>query len=198
VSVAVTIASGSISYLIDADDGINPDLPGLVQFSTDGPYVLNAAGQAVPLGGSLVAGYEPTIGGAFQQRITIDEGSDAAHAEIILTFNAGPTGDIAIASERLANADTRADVVKTAITGATTNGALLQFSLPDGLTSLFVARKGGASYTQAAGASTTASQAVAATWSGALGLKAATVNIGGRYGAGNRFRDVIVTGYIGS
>lgn len=145
-------------------------------------------------------GYEPTIGSSVTQRITLDEGSDVDHAEVILTFNCGPAGDIAIASERLAAADSRADVVKTAITGATANGALLSFSLPDGLTSLYVARKGESAYTLAAGATATAAQAVAALWSGTLALRYATVNIGNSYvggGSNKRYRDLIVTGYVG-
>lgn len=145
-------------------------------------------------------GYEPTIGSAVTQRITVDEGSDTDHAEILLTFNCGPTGDIAIASERLANADGRAEVVKTLITGAAASGALLSFSLPDGLTSLFVARRDGSSYTQAAGATVTGTQAVAALWDGALALRYATVNIGGPYtggGTNKRYRDIVVTGFVG-
>jgi hypothetical protein len=145
-------------------------------------------------------GYEPTIGSAVTQRITVDEGSDADHAEILLTFNAGPGGDIAIASERFASADSRADVIKTLVTGATADGALLSFSLPDGLTSLFVARHGESSYTQAAGSTATAAEAVAALWSGALPLRYCTVNIGGPYtsgGSNNRYRDIVVTGYVG-
>lgn len=165
-----------------------------------GVTTLQAGGEAVSVGERYGAGYEPTIGGVVTQRITVDEGSDANHAEIILTFNAGPSGDIAIASERLANADSRADVVKTGITGATADGAILPFSLPNGLTSLYIARKGGASYTQASGAVATASQAVAALWSGAIPLRYATVNIGSSYtggGTNRRYRDIVVTGYLG-
>lgn len=166
------------------------------------PLRLTAAQvQAVQLLISQGNGYEPTIGTAVTQRVTIDEGSDADHAEILLTFNCGPLGDIAIASERFASADSRADVVKTAITGATPSGALLSFSLPDGLTSLYVARRGEASYTLAAGATVTAAEAVAALWSGTLALRYATVNIGNSYvggGSNKRYRDLIVTGYVGA
>lgn len=146
------------------------------------------------------AGYEPTIGSVVTQRVTVNEGSDADHAEILLTFNAGPAGDIAIASERFAAADTRADVIKTLVTGATADGALLAFALPDGLTSLFVARRGESSYTLAAGATVTAAESVAALWAGALNLRYCTVNVGGPYksgGSNNRYRDLVITGYAG-
>lgn len=146
------------------------------------------------------AGYEPTIGSAVTQRITLDEGSDIDHAELLFTFNAGPVGDIAIASQRFQDADSNAQVIKTLITGATAAGGLFSFYFPNGLTNAFLARNGESSYSQAAGATITAAQAVMATWDGALGLKYCTVNVGGPYvgaGSNNRYRDIVITGYSG-
>lgn len=146
------------------------------------------------------AGYVPTIGTAVSQRVTVDEGSDVNHAEVLLSFNCGPVGDVQIASQRFSTADTRSEVVKTLITGATTDGAILNFSLPLGLTNLYIGRRGGSNYTQAAGAVVTASQAVACLWSGTIPLRYCTVNIGEPYklaGSNNRYRDLVVTAFVG-
>lgn len=157
------------------------------------PYVslLQTAGNAI----------EPTIGGALLQRITIDEGSDANHAEIIFTSNAGDgSGDVAIASARLAAADSNADVIKTAILGATADGAVYEFYFANGLTNFYLARKGGASYTEASGATATASQAAKAVWSGTDNVKYLQVLIGSAYvgaGTNKRYRDIIITGFQG-
>lgn len=157
--------------------------------------------QAVRLLVSQGAGYEPVIGSAVTMRMTVDEGSDADHAEILLTFNAGPAGDVAIASERLANADARVDVVKTLLTGAAADGAVLGFSLPNGLQNLYVARAGEAAYTEAAGATITAAQAACARWDAGLQLRYCTVTIGGPYtggGSNGRYRDIVVTAFVGN
>lgn len=163
------------------------------EVTTEIAALLAAAGN-IPVG----AGYEPTIGGVVTMKVTVDAGSDVDHAEVLITPNCT---DIAIASQRLANPDSTAEVIKTGRTGATADGAIFQFSLPGGLVDIFVGLRGGAFYTQAAGATVTGTQAAKASWSATLNLKWARVTLGGPYvgaGTNKRYRDIIITGFAGA
>jgi hypothetical protein len=203
---------GAVPIQLDGDTKIGPfDAARVVGLSattaidytaTDGVLVGLTPTQAAAVA-RLVSqgnGYEPTIGSTVTMRVTVDAGSDVDHAEVLFTFNAGPTADIAIASERFTNADARADVIKTALTGAAADGGVYSFSLPSGLTNAWVALRGSGPYTLASGATTTLLQAVAANWSGSLGLKYCTMTVGGPYvggGTNKRYRDIIITGFVG-
>ncbi|PPD12157.1 hypothetical protein [Methylophilus sp.] len=212
--VAVTDLTGGVPYvpetpstlsslvkqLLSGSQTAHPDITGVAAITESGDFVLTS-GALLKSGVLVGSGYEPTIGGIVTQRIVVDAGSDVAHGEIVLTFNCGTAGDIAIASERLANADARAEVIKTAITGNTVDGAIYTLDFPSGVSSIYAAIKGQASYTKAAGAVATGAQAVEALFTGTPVLKSATIKIGSAYksgGSNNRYRDIIVTGFPGA
>lgn len=141
---------------------------------------------------------EPTIATVLRQDLTMDQGSDASHAEILITFNcgAGDVPDIAVASARFAAPDSNATVIKTTITGASA-GRTFAFAFPGSQArNVFIALRGGTSYTTAAGATATTTTAVLGTWAVALGCRFVEVKVASNAtGTSNRNRQVIVCGY---
>ena len=144
---------------------------------------------------------EPKVAGVVQQVVTIDAGSDIDHPEILLTFNCATAGDLeaadeAIMSQRFANPDSNAEVIKTGITGDFGGGDFPAYEVP--LTLLHIALRGEATYTTAAGATATVGEAVLMTWGldddiAAVEIRIGTSTIGG--GTNWRYRQITVTGY---
>lgn len=144
-------------------------------------------------------GYAPLVGAVYTQTITLDEGSDANHSEILLTANCG-LGDVpdsAIASARFSSPDGYTDVIKTLLTGAVADGRVQDFTAPSGLRNLFLARRTTGPFTVAAGATITAAQMVQCSWPSAAGIIRLEIRFGEPYvgaGTNKRYRQMIVTG----
>lgn len=163
-------------------------------------YLTLSDGSRLPL--SIMAGtpHEPMIAAVVNQVLTVDAGSDADHAELLWTFNATTgdpdTADTALMSARFSDPDGNAEVVKSAIDGATA-GAALGYS-SSGFTMVHFALRGAGPYTAAAGATCTALQAVLMKWADSLNVTVVEIRVGTSYvgaGSNKRYRQITVTGY---
>lgn len=157
------------------------------------------SGQQYPLTFLSGVPQEGLVAGAVQQVIDIDAGSDTAHAEILLTFQA-TTGDpdspsTALASSRFASPDTNIEVWKTNFLGSTPEGQTVAFFAS--LTCLHVGLRGGSEYTLAAGNVVTGTQMVLMTWDSSLEISLVELRIGSPTGVNGRYRRLTVTGYSG-
>lgn len=164
-------------------------------------YLVMPDGTLMPL--SIMSGtpHEPTVSAVVQQVVSLDHGSDADHVEILLTFNATTgdpdTADTALASARFTSPDSNAEVVKTAIIGAS-SGTVMAWYASGGITKLHFGLRGAGPYTNAAGNTLTALQMVVMSWADALGVDTVEVRFGSPTvggGVNRRYRTITVTGY---
>lgn len=164
-------------------------------------YLVRSNGTLMPL--SIMSGtpHEPTVAAVVQQVVSLDHGSDADHVEILLTSNATTgdpdTADTLLASARFTSPDSNAEVVKTAIIGAS-SGTVMSWYAPGGITKLHFGLRGAGPYTVAASNTLTALQMVVMSWADALGVDTVEVRFGSPTvggGVNKRYRTITVTGY---
>ena len=171
--------------------------------SVDGePYLSMPDGSQMPLAPVVGTGYSPLIGGSPLKAVVLDEGSDAAHAKLFYTFNCyggdPDTSDVDLMSARFNAASTNEEVIDLNIAGGSA-GAIVVHSPSSGyITMIHLAREDSGAYTEAAGATVTARQAVLAQWSSSDLIRSVMLYIGESYvggGSNQRYREIIVVGF---
>lgn len=206
VGIAAALAPTTDGYGLVLDSaevtGVKWAAPAIT-VDEDGTPFLNIPGStAMPLAYVVGTGHSPTIAGDPLKAVLIDEGSDANHAKLLFTFNcyAGDpdTSDVALMSARFNAADTNEEVIDLNIAGGSTGAIVVYSPLSGYLTMVHLAREDSGTYTEAAGATITARQAVLAKWSSDLLVRSVVLYIGESYtggGTNQRYRQVIVLGF---
>lgn len=165
-------------------------------------YLAMPDGSLMPLTIMVGTPHEPTVASIVQQAVSLDHGSDADHVEILITLNATSGGDpdtpdTALASARFTTPDGNAEVIKTAVIGASA-GTVMAWNDPGGITCVHFGLRGAGPYTAAAANTLTALQMVCMQFAAALNVTALEVRIGTSTaggGSNKRYRTITVTGY---
>lgn len=162
----------------------------------------NGATYPLALAGGTIRA--PLLAGVAQMVVNVDAGSDVAHAQVILTWNANggtaapDTINNTLASDRFRAASTNALVVRTGVAGDT-GGKTLSFESEAGvnLTTLHVGliSNGASPYSVAASNTVTALEMVPLTFPNERNVVAARVLLAPHTGTNNRARQIIVIGY---
>lgn len=203
-----------VAWVVDEDTGVvagqrlasGEVVPFGATTIVDGEAYLSLPdGTLIPLAGVVGTGYSPLIGGNPLKAVVLDEGSDVAHAKLLYTFNCyggdPDTSDVDLMSARFNAAATNVEVFDLAITGGTA-GAIVTHSPSTGyITMVHLAREDSGAYTEAAGATITARQAVLAHWPESQQIRSVMLYIGESYvgaGSNQRYREIIVVGFTAS
>lgn len=170
--------------------------------SAGAPYLRMPDNSLMPLAPAIGTGHSPLIGGSPLKAVVMDEGSDAAHAKLLYTFNcyAGDpeTSDVDLMSARFNAADTNEEVLDLNIAGGSAGAIVVHGPSSGYITMIHLAREDSGAYTEAAGATITARQAVLAKWSEGDAIVSVMLYIGESYvggGSNQRYREIIVVGF---
>lgn len=165
-------------------------------------YLATSTSAYVPLAAVVGTGYSPLIGGSPLKAVVLDEGSDAAHAKLLYTFNcyAGDpeVSDVDLMSARFNAASTNEEVVDLNIAGGSAGAIVIHGPSSGYITMIHLAREDSGAYTEAAGATITAREAVLAQWLEADAIVSVMLYIGESYvggGSNQRYREIIVVGF---
>lgn len=164
---------------------------------TSGIYGLETPMGVLPL--TLYAGtpHEGQVNGIAQQVVTFDAGSDIAHPEILVTFQATAgdpdVQDNVIASTRFVTPDGNVEVFKTQLTGAEPQGQV--FAVTGNLSLVHFALRGSGSYTVAAANAVIPGQMVLMRWNSGLAIETIEFRFGPPTGTNGRSRQLTLTGY---
>lgn len=171
--------------------------------SVDGSnYLMLPDGSLMPLAPVVGTGHSPLIGGSPLKAVVLDEGSDAAHAKLLYTFNAyggdPEVSDVDLMSSRFNAADTNEEVIDLNIAGGSAGAIVIHGPSSGYITMIHLAREDSGAYTEAAGATITARQAVLAHWPESDSIVSVMLYIGESYvgGGGNqRYREIVIVGF---
>lgn len=174
--------------------------------SVDGePYLSMPDGSQMPLAPVVGTGYSPLIGGSPLKAVVLDEGSDAAHAKLFYTFNCyggdPDTSDVDLMSARFNAAASNEEVIDLNITGGSAGSIVVHGPSIGYITMIHLAREDSGAYTEAAGATITARQAVLAHWPESQLIRSVMLYIGESYvgaGSNQRYREIVVVGFTAS
>lgn len=194
-------SEGIVLITPDADDPLEFEPGGTIRKDLAGQWVVAMpTGEQIGLPYVLGTPHEPKINGVPEQSVEIDAGSDIDHAEIIVTLQA-TTGsldaaDEALASSRLANCTTNADVINTGISGGSPGTVIpCRASI---ITQMHIGLCGETAYTTAAGNIVTLAEMVLLQWDSALAIVAVRISAGESHddgGSNQRKRQLTVVGY---
>lgn len=165
-------------------------------------YLATSASTYMPLAAVIGTGYSPMIASSPLKSVVLDEGSDTTHAKLLYTFNcyAGDpeASDVALMSARFNAADTNEEVIDLNIAGGSAGAIVIHGPSSGYITMIHLAREDSGAYTEAAGATITARQAVLAKWSEGDAIVSVMLYIGESYvggGSNQRYREIIVVGF---
>lgn len=185
---------------------VNPSVNGgggIAVVAVDGElYLTLPDGSRMPLAPVVGTGYSPLIGGSPLKAVVLDEGSDATHAKLLYTFNAyggdPDTSDVALMSARFNAGSSNAEVIDLNIAGGSAGAIVIHGPSSGHITMIHLAREDSGAYTEAAGATITARQAVLAHWPESQLIRSVMLYIGESYvggGSNQRYREIIVVGF---
>lgn len=168
-------------------------------------YIATGASTYVSLASVVGTGFSPLIGGSPLKAVVLDEGSDAAHAKLLYTFNCyggdPDTSDVDLMSARFNAAASNEEVIDLNITGGSAGSIVVHGPSIGYITMIHLAREDSGAYTEAAGATITARQAVLAHWPESQLIRSVMLYIGESYvgaGSNQRYREIVVVGFTAS